>query len=315
MKQEGKPATPARIPMGPVILGVALGVSAAMLPLAAPPVQAQEPSLNLFVKGPYAGEWTKPWEESVLIQGHLAKVGCRYGIAGYGKSGSGWVLKGNRVYLTPAWKLALIVDAQTVHLDTGPKVLEVWFPYYTTNPDQWATYYDEYEVVEVDWLPTQPGKHEVRCSLDVGHVVSESVETDNSKATPFSVQGPLMATSDPSPQQASPVMPPTTGRPGLRPGNARSTTVRASPGVATIATSLFNAPSWNGKRVDLCLVWGGQCGEPAATEFCQRSGYAKASDWKPANDIGAQTPTVILSSGQVCSAASCDGFASITCSK
>jgi hypothetical protein len=77
----------------------------------------------------------------------------------------------------------------------------------------------------------------------------------------------------------------------------------------------FTAPIWDGKRVDLCLVWGGQCGEPAATEFCKRSGYAKASGWKPANDIGAQTPTVVLSSGQVCSDSSCDGFASITCSK
>ncbi|MGH7564166.1 MAG: hypothetical protein ACREK5_07065 [Gemmatimonadota bacterium] len=85
--------------------------------------------------------------------------------------------------------------------------------------------------------------------------------------------------------------------------------------VRTAAAKAFMAPLWNGKRVDLCLVWGGQCGEPAATEFCERSGYAQATDWKPANDIGAQTPTVVLSSGQVCSDASCDGFTSITCSK
>lgn len=83
---------------------------------------------------------------------------------------------------------------------------------------------------------------------------------------------------------------------------------------AVAPVQAFPAPIWNGKRVDVCLVWGGQCGEPAATEFCKRSGYARATDWKPANDIGAQTPTVVLSSGQVCSDASCDGFASITCS-
>ncbi|MGH7570365.1 MAG: hypothetical protein ACREMK_00790 [Gemmatimonadota bacterium] len=94
-------------------------------------------------------------------------------------------------------------------------------------------------------------------------------------------------------------------RPGLVP-HAR---VRAA------AAKAFMAPLWNGKRVDLCLVWGGQCGEPAATEFCKLSGYAEATDWKPANDIGSKTPTVVLSSSQVCSDASCDGFASITCSQ
>lgn len=77
----------------------------------------------------------------------------------------------------------------------------------------------------------------------------------------------------------------------------------------------FSTPTWNGKRVDLCLVWGGQCGAPAAAEFCKRSGYNEANAWKPANDIGVQTPTIVLSSGQVCSDSFCDGFDSITCSK
>ncbi|HYO45703.1 MAG TPA: LCCL domain-containing protein [Gemmatimonadota bacterium] len=81
-----------------------------------------------------------------------------------------------------------------------------------------------------------------------------------------------------------------------------------------VAGQVFSAPTWSGLRVDLCLVWGGQCGEPAATEFCRRSGYVKATDWQPAYDIGAQTPTVVLGTGETCTEGFCDGFASITCS-
>ena len=94
----------------------------------------------------------------------------------------------------------------------------------------------------------------------MGHVVEESIESDNSKAIQFAVQGPLVAAPDAGPLVINP-------------------------------------------------------GAAAATEFCKRSGYAKTTAWKPANDIGGQTSTVVLSTGQVCNNASCDGFASITCSK
>jgi hypothetical protein len=77
----------------------------------------------------------------------------------------------------------------------------------------------------------------------------------------------------------------------------------------------FYAPMWGALRLDWCLVWGGQCGEPAATEFCRQSGYTKATAWEPATDIGTQTPTYVLGTGQTCSEPGCDGFTSITCTQ
>jgi len=66
-----------------------------------------------------------------------------------------------------------------------------------------------------------------------------------------------------------------------------------------------------GRRLDFCLVWGAQCGQPAADAYCQKQGWEKASAWEPAQRVG---PTTILSGEQPCDDPSCDGFASITCS-
>ena len=75
----------------------------------------------------------------------------------------------------------------------------------------------------------------------------------------------------------------------------------------------FFAPSIGGNRVDVCLHWGTQCGEPAASAFCQRVGYDRASAWTIAQNIGAQTPTLVLGDGAVCAQAGCDGFDTVTC--
>lgn len=75
----------------------------------------------------------------------------------------------------------------------------------------------------------------------------------------------------------------------------------------------FFAPSVGGNRVDWCLHWGAQCGEPAASAFCQRVGYDRASAWTIARNIGAQGPTVVLGNGALCANAGCDGFDSVTC--
>jgi len=159
----------------------------------------------------------------------------------------------------------------------------------------------------------QPGKYRIVAGIDV-IFMKDAVELELVvKPSPYPGvgmrEGQVQQQGDPGEARGlnpQPEPPSSQARQAPRPGlaPARMGTVPA-----------FTAPIWDGKRVDLCLVWGGQCGEPAATEFCKRSGYAKASGWKPANDIGAQTPTVVLSSGQVCSDSSCDGFASITCSK
>ena len=75
----------------------------------------------------------------------------------------------------------------------------------------------------------------------------------------------------------------------------------------------FHNPSISGYRLDICKVWGQQCGQPAADAFCQYMGYSSATDYVQANDIGAHTPTIIISSGQICDQGFCDGFSSITC--
>ena len=45
-------------------------------------------------------------------------------------------------------------------------------------------------------------------------------------------------------------------------------------------------------RVDVCRVWGYECGQPAADEFCRRQGFESAAEFKIAEDIGAMTPTM-----------------------
>ena len=78
----------------------------------------------------------------------------------------------------------------------------------------------------------------------------------------------------------------------------------------------FNNPTIKGYRLDWCLHWGKQCGEPAADAWCAKKmgkadGYAK--EWKQAANIGASFPTYVIRDGKVCNQRFCDGFQSITC--
>ncbi len=68
-------------------------------------------------------------------------------------------------------------------------------------------------------------------------------------------------------------------------------------------------------RLDWCKVWAGQCGKPAADKFCQTRGFTQSNNFEEAVDIGASTPTVIITSGQQCADPGCDGFTFITCEK
>jgi hypothetical protein len=70
---------------------------------------------------------------------------------------------------------------------------------------------------------------------------------------------------------------------------------------------------FNGYRLDYCAVWGGDCGEPAATLFCQQNGWSYASDFVMANDIGGSQWTRVITTGAVCDQGYCDGFQSVTC--
>ena len=76
---------------------------------------------------------------------------------------------------------------------------------------------------------------------------------------------------------------------------------------------VYAKPKISGSRLDLCVDWGAGCGEPAATQFCQAEGWAMASAFEVAENIGSRTPTRLIGTGAVCDQGFCDGFASITC--
>lgn len=98
-------------------------------------------------------------------------------------------------------------------------------------------------------------------------------------------------------------------------GPTYTTPAGGGQGGAAIAggSQVFNQPIFNNYRVDWCLHWGANCGGPAATEFCKRMGYAYATAWTPAQNIGGFSPTLVLGDGAVCNQPGCDGFNSITC--
>ena len=119
-----------------------------------------------------------------------------------------------------------------------------------------------------------------------------------------------------------------TGR--TAPGAALSTTraretsrTRTSPAAAGIGAQqigqtapragVFEPPLSDGKRVDICLNWGSGCGQAAADAFCQKAGFARAAEFTVAEDIGAESPTLVIGDGKLCSEAFCDGFAMIRC--
>jgi hypothetical protein len=78
-------------------------------------------------------------------------------------------------------------------------------------------------------------------------------------------------------------------------------------------TVTYNAPTFNGNRLDWCENWGTGCGQQAANRYCVTRGHVAATGFAIANDIGASTPTRLIATGAVCDQGFCDGFAYITC--
>ena len=74
----------------------------------------------------------------------------------------------------------------------------------------------------------------------------------------------------------------------------------------------YTNPMTQGYRLDWCLKWGQQCGEPAATAWCRTQGFERAIGWQIAQSV---PPTFVLGSGQVCNQEFCGGFSTITCCK
>jgi hypothetical protein len=78
---------------------------------------------------------------------------------------------------------------------------------------------------------------------------------------------------------------------------------------------MFEPPMHAGHRVDICRVWGSECGQPAADEFCRLQGFERADFFSIDQDIGAATPTRTLVDGKVCDQGFCDGFGAISCTR
>lgn len=87
----------------------------------------------------------------------------------------------------------------------------------------------------------------------------------------------------------------------------------ASPAMADSKT--FGNPKVGGNRLDWCYGWATGCGAPAADAFCKKQGYTNATAFDQDADIGDASPTRVISTGQICDAPDCDGFAFIKCEK
>ncbi|HLF30763.1 MAG TPA: hypothetical protein VI566_07005 [Xanthomonadales bacterium] len=72
-------------------------------------------------------------------------------------------------------------------------------------------------------------------------------------------------------------------------------------------------PSDGQHRIDLCLHWGMECAGEAADVYCKSLGFDRVTRWEPDPDVGAESPTVVIGTGQICDEAHCDSFASVTC--
>ena len=125
------------------------------------------------------------------------------------------------------------------------------------------------------------------------------------RADPAAAQA-LIAKSSSTPPPPPPPAP--TPSPKPLPGDKRSRTAEAGAAMA----AQFTDPEWRGRRIDFCLHWGTDCGQPAADEFCKRSGYTRSTAWKPALKVG---PTLVLGDSKTCTDPGCDGFSVVSCVK
>lgn len=75
----------------------------------------------------------------------------------------------------------------------------------------------------------------------------------------------------------------------------------------------YAKPMYQDLRLDFCLQWGQNCGQPAADAFCQRRRFTGAKQFR-AERVGPARATRLIGTGQVCAnQAYCTGFDFITC--
>jgi hypothetical protein len=72
-------------------------------------------------------------------------------------------------------------------------------------------------------------------------------------------------------------------------------------------------PRWFDDRLDWCLNWASDCGQPAADNFCKRRRFTGAAAFEADPKIGRTERTRVSGTNQVCNEESCTGFKFITC--
>lgn len=84
-------------------------------------------------------------------------------------------------------------------------------------------------------------------------------------------------------------------------------------GAASAESVDYSDPKVGAQPLDLCLDWGAGCGKPAADAWCVSVGFTEATSHVVASDVGASTPTRLISTGAVCDQAFCDAISKVTC--
>jgi len=74
----------------------------------------------------------------------------------------------------------------------------------------------------------------------------------------------------------------------------------------------YDRPRYMDDRLDWCLNWGANCGQPAALEFCRRRRFENVQRFDP-EKVGRSARTRLIGSGQTCDGDFCTGFLQITC--
>lgn len=131
-----------------------------------------------------------------------------------------------------------------------------------------------------------------------------------------------------APPKAAPEKPAQTAKPAPAPGPQPRAVQQAMPKIVpklppppgqaptpTVASESFRYPVQDIYRLNFCLHWKSDCGEPAAQAWCRAKGFARASAWKIDQNIGSLFPTIVMGDQRICAQFVCDGFLEITCSK
>jgi hypothetical protein len=84
-------------------------------------------------------------------------------------------------------------------------------------------------------------------------------------------------------------------------------------GRPTASRQVFDAPKTErGEKIDVCLHWARECGEPAATFWCRSKGFRTSFDYKVAGNV---PPTFVQGDNRICDIPVCAALTSITCEK